>query len=449
MKRSIARGIGPGGALSVTSLAVTSLSVAFLAVAFLAVAGCSGPGADGPSSSGRAAVTFWGWAPGYADAVEAFNRSHLDIEVTYQAVRPGAEGGYQKLLDAVKAGNAPCLAQIGYETLPSFAAQGALLDVGEHRTIAQQAAFPEAAWSAVTVEEQVHGVPVDMGPMALFYNKKVFDALGLEVPTTWAEYRTAARTIHASDPRRFISSPYMTYDYAGLARQAGASWFGVKDDVWQVTMASRANEKVAAYWQSLVDEGLISSAPMYDRSWYEGLGDGDIATVVGAVWQAGVIKSGAKDGAGQWAVAPMPQWDEGQIEVGNAGGGATAVLKGCENPAAAWEFAHWMSTDRDAFGVLVEKAARYPAATDLLDLPQLAAADPYFGGQKIYDVFSAASHQVNPDWTWGPLMTKTATDLDDGLRTAWSGQGTIYGALRDTQDRTVAAMREQELEVTS
>ena len=51
--------------------------------------------------------------------------------------------------------------------------------------------------------------------MALFYNKKLFDSLGLKPPTTWAEYRAAGEKIHASDPKRFISSPYLDYDYAG------------------------------------------------------------------------------------------------------------------------------------------------------------------------------------------------------------------------------------------
>ncbi|MFR9794415.1 ABC transporter substrate-binding protein [Streptomyces sp. MS06] len=415
----------------------------------LAATACSGDAGGGASpESGKSSITFWGWAPGYADAVEAFDASHPDTRVTYQAVQPGAKGGYQKMLNAVKAGNAPCLAQLGYETLPSFAAQGALQDVSGEVSAADQADFQEAAWNAVTLGKQVFGAPVDTGPMALFYNKKVFDSLGLKPPATWAEYRTAAEKIHASSPKRYISSPYLDYDYAGLAWQAGADWFATKGDAWQVTMDSAANKKVADYWQGLADDHLISSAPMYDQAWYTGLGDGDIATVVGAVWQAGVIKGGAKNGAGQWAVAPMPQWDAGNLRTGNAGGSATAVLKGCDDPKAAWEFAHWLSTDREAYGTLVEKAALYPAAEKLLDLPQLAKGDAYFGGQNIYKVFADAASQVRTGWTWGPLMTRTAADLDDGLGKAWAGKGTIAGALGTAQKQTIAEMEKQGLSTT-
>ncbi|MGW0067681.1 ABC transporter substrate-binding protein [Streptosporangium sandarakinum] len=416
----------------------------------LVLAGCSdtGPGATGATGGGgKATVTFWGWAPGYEDAVKAFNDGHPDIQVTYQQIQPGAKGGYQKLLNAVQAGNAPCLAQLGYETLPSFAAQGALQDVARYAT-ATEDEFQQAAWKAVSLGDAVYGAPVDTGPMALFYNKELFDSLGLKPPATWEEYRTAAEKIHASGPDRYISSPYMDYDYAGLAWQAGAGWFGVDGDSWKVTLNSEANKKVADYWQGLIGKGLISGAPMYDQAWYGGLGDGGIATVVGAVWQAGVIKSGAKDGSGKWAVAPMPQWSAGEAKAGNAGGSSTAVLKGCKTPEAAWKFAHWMSTDRDAYGTLVDKAALYPAAKALLDLPQLTADDPYFGGQKIYKVFAEESAKVDTGWTWGPIMTKTTADLNDGLGRAWAGKGTITDALRTAQEKTVAELNGQGLKVS-
>lgn len=424
----------------------TVATAGVLGLGLAAIAGCGG--GESKEGDGKASITFWGWAPGYADAVKAFNAAHPDIEVTYQEVQPGAKGGYQKMLNAVKAGNAPCLAQVGYETLPSFAAQGALQNVAKYAND-DKGDFQEAAWKSVTLGENVYAAPVDTGPMALFYNKELFDSLGLEPPTTWEEYRAAAKKIHASDPDRFISSPYLDYDYAGLAWQAGAPWFGINGDAWEVSLASEANEKVAGYWQGLVDDGLISDAPMYDQSWYTGIGRGEIATVVGAVWQAGVIKGGAKDASGKWAVAPMPQWTEGGDEVGNAGGSSTAVLKDCESPEAAWEFAHWMSTDREVFGTLVEKASLFPAATSLLDLPALTSGDPYFGGQKIYEVFAEAAPRVNTDWTWGPVMTKTTADLNDGLGKAWAGKGTISDALGTAQDKTVTALEKQGMQVSS
>lgn len=429
MKRSIKRAAAVAGAVSIG----------------LALAGCGGAGA--PEASGPAKVTFWGWAPGYADAVDAFNISQDDIVVTYEEVSPGSRGGYEKMLNAVTAGNAPCLAQVGYETLTSFAAQGALEDVSEYAA-ASEDEFTPATWSSVTVGDAVYGAPVDQGPMALFYNTEVFDSLGLSVPTTWEEYRQAGEAIHAADPNKYLSASYLNYDYAGFDWQAEAPWFGVEGDSWNVSIDSADGQKVADYWQGLTDEGLISPAPMWDQSWYTGLGDGSIATHVGAVWIAGVFTGSVPDGAGKWAVAPMPQWKAGDDKVGNVGGSSTAVLKGCDQPEAAWDFAHWMSTDPDAYSGLIEAAAVYPAANDLLDLPALTEPDPYFGDQVIFDVFADASEKVTTGWTWGPNMPETVGFLDDSLAKAWSGQATFTDGLAATQQQTVDALDAQGLSVT-
>jgi len=267
------------------------------------------------------------------------------------------------------------------------------------------------------------------------------------VPTTWDEYQAAARQIHAADPSKYISATYLNYDYAGFDWQAEAPWFGVDGDAWQVSIDSPEGEQVAAYWQGMVDEGLMSPAPMWDQSWYTGIGDGSIATHVGAVWIAGVLKGSAPDGAGKWAVAPMPQWNAGDDVTGNVGGSGTAVLKGCENPEAAWDFAHFMSTDPETFGALVETAGLYPAAIELLDLPVLSEGDDYFGGQKIYEVFADSSAQVAQGWVWGPTMPETVGYLDDALSKAWAGDGTIADALVSTQQKTVAGLEAQGLSV--
>lgn len=432
MNRSVLRAAGAAGILAL-GLAMTACS--------------AGGGASAASNQKKESLSFWGWAPGYGTAVAEFDKTHPDIKVTYQEIQPGSKGGYQKMLDAVQAGDAPCLAQVGYETLPTFESQGALDNVAKYAD-ADEKQFASWTWKAVSQGDAVYGAPVDTGPMAMFYNKKVFASLGIAVPTTWAQYEAAAEKIHASNPDMYISSPYMDYDYAGFDWQAGASWFSTSGGKWHVTMDSAAGTKVADFWQGLAADKLLSPAPMYDQSWSTGLGDGDIATVVGAVWQAAGIEAQASS-AGDWAVAPMPQWSAGQDAVGNVGGSSTAVLKGCKAPQAAWTFADWMSTNRTAYTGLIKSASLYPAATSLLNLPILQKGVSYFGGQKIFDVFAKASSHVKDNWTWGPTMTQTATDLDDQLSAAWAGNGTVAGAFQTTQQKTIASMKSQGLSVAN
>ena len=61
------------------------------------------PAASSSEAAKPAELTFWGWAPGYADSVKAFNASQSDVVVKYEEIQPGSRGGYEKMLNAVQA----------------------------------------------------------------------------------------------------------------------------------------------------------------------------------------------------------------------------------------------------------------------------------------------------------------------------------------------------------
>ncbi|MEY9936560.1 sugar ABC transporter substrate-binding protein [Streptacidiphilus sp. MAP5-3] len=425
-------------------------TAALTAAALTALAACgsgSSAGGAGGSSGKPVNITFWGWAPGYDKSVALFNATHHDVHVTFQQTASGSGGGYAKMLTAVKAGSAPCLAQVGYETLPTFAAAGALQDVSTYAN-ASRGEFVPWTWNQVSIDGQVYGVPVDTGPEAMFYRTDLFAKYKLPVPTTWAQFESDAEKFHAADPANYLTTtPQDAYDLAGLAWQNGAKWFGTAGDQWQVSTTDAATQQVAAYWQTLLDRHLAKSEPTLDVAWFDDLNAGHVATLIGAVWNAPLIAQNLPKLAGKWAVAPMPQWTAGAKAAGNNGGSATAVLKGCDQPQAATEFATWMSTDNASVTNLIENTGIYPAATSGLDLPAANATSAYYGGSDIYPVFKEAAAQVNTSWQWGPTMDQVESDFTDVLKQAGAGQGTIPNGLSTVQSKTIAAMKNQGLSV--
>ncbi|WP_370146379.1 extracellular solute-binding protein [Streptacidiphilus sp. EB129] len=427
------------------------------AVLATVVTGCSSSGSGGTASAGSGGsgggvvkLDFWGWAPGYDASVALFDKTHADVQVTWHQVASGSKGGYTKMLTAAKAGNAPCLAQVGYETLPSFAAAGALQDVTQYAA-GSRSQFADWTWNQVSIQGKVYGAPVDTAPMALIYRKDLFAKYGITTPpVTWDQYAADAARVHAANPNAYLGAlGNDAYNYAGLAWQAGGKWFGTAGDQWQVGIDSPANQKVASFWQGLIDGKLLKSDPSYDPSLYKDMSNGTVLADVNAVWDTPIVASSVdKSTAGKWAVAPMPVWDASNPVYGNDGGSATAVLKGCANPKQATEFAMWMSTDQSSLTNLIKVTGIYPAATAGLSNPVLSAPDPFYGGQVVFDVFKAETAHIDTSWQWGPTMTQTSGDIADGLGAADTGGQKLPALLTAVQAKTVSGMKAQGLSVS-
>ena len=431
--------------------------VALLSV--LALAGCSASGSDAGDgvdaaacapANGPVTLEFTSWIPGIEDVVATWNDANPDIQVKVQTGPNGNSGTYQSFFSQLKAGNAPDLGQIEYDALSSFRVQDGLENLAAcEDVLAAEDEFIPWTWGQVTLgtSDGVYGVPQDSGPMALFYRSDLFEANGIEVPTTWAEFKEAAKKVRAAGGYITNFSTADINQFAGLVWQDGGHWFANDGDAWKVDLTGEASTEVAEYWQELLDEDLVATVPAWTEEWNNAYNSGQIWTWNSAVWGANSISSGAPDTAGKWSVAPSPQWEKGGQSAGNWGGSSVAVFKGTDHLYEAAKFALWLNTSDEALTALNKSANIYPATTDGLSLPALQEGVEFYGGQKIYDVFAEAATQVDPDFVWGPTMTQTYADVSDGFQKAVTGQGTLLDALTAAQGSTIDTLKAQSIPV--
>jgi multiple sugar transport system substrate-binding protein len=404
------------------------------------------------ASGGKVQLNFWTWVPGIKKAAEVWNEQNPDIQVRVKETPAGNAGTYQNMFNAVKANNAPDVAQIEYDSLPSFRLQDALANVAGCGVQERKADFVDWTYSQVSFNEEnaAYAVPQDTGPMAFYYRKDLFEKFGIEVPKTWDEYRAAAEKVRQEDPDAYITHfPQRdTNWFAGLAWQNGAKWFGLDGDTWKVSVNDDKTKQVADYWQGLIDDKLIATNLQgFSDQWNKALDEGKVLTWISAVWGNNTITTNAPSTKGDWAVAPMPQWEAGANAAGNWGGSSTAVFKSSKYPAEATKFALWLNTDPEALEILNKEGGLYPATNQGLSLPTLQEPLSFFGDQPIFDVFKQASGQVDPSFQWGPTMTQTYSDLADGFGKALNGSGTLSEAIDQAQTKTVGALKQQSLKV--
>ncbi|MFE7845869.1 ABC transporter substrate-binding protein [Microbacterium sp. NPDC057407] len=436
-----------------------AVGVALLTAGALVVAGCSASGGDSGGGTDAGAcepagedvtLTFTSWIPGIEDAVDIWNEANPDIQVEVQTGPSGNAGTYQNFFNQLEAGNAPDLGQIEYDALPNFRVQDGLENLAAcEDVVAAGDQFVDWTWGQVTLgtEDEVYGIPQDSGPMALFYRSDLFEQNGIEVPTTWDEYREAAVQIRELGGYITNFSQTDINQFAGFVWQAGGQWFANDGEAWTVELTDETSTKVADYWQDLIENDLVSTYPAWTDEWNNAYNSGEVWTWNSAVWGANSIASGAPDTAGNWRVAQGPQWEAGEAAAGNWGGSSIAVFKGTDHLYEAAKFALWLNTSEEALTSLNETAAIYPATTAGLQLPALQEGVEFYGDQAIYEVFAEAAGEVNPDFVWGPTMTQTYADVSDGFKAAVSGSGTLADALASAQESTIAALEAQSIPV--
>jgi len=391
------------------------LGVATVATAaLLLTAGCSASGGDS-ADGGTVELTYWAWAPALDEVVDIWNEQNPDIQVTVNK-QDGGDPAITKLLTAIKAGSgAPDLIQAEYQKIPTLVASDALADISEQGAGDLEGDFSAGTWSSVTLGgDGVYAIPQDSGPMMAYYREDILQQLGLSIPTTWDEYAQVAEALHAADPTKYLGT-FSANDagwFAGLAQQAGASWWANDGESWSVDIAEDPTEKVASYWGGLVESGAIDNAPMYTPEWNAGLNDGSQVGWISSVWAPGVLSGNAPDTAGKWTAAPLPQWDASKPADGNWGGSTTAVTTQSTKKEAAVEFATWLNTDPEAVAALADISGVYPAATDAAS-DALTTPPEFFSQQAdFYDIAAASSEAVQP-FTYGPNVNVAFSAYND------------------------------------
>ncbi|MFH9722774.1 ABC transporter substrate-binding protein [Streptomyces sp. NPDC017254] len=429
----------------------TSRVIAGTATALAVLTACGGSGDDTANKpTGPVTITFWGWAKGSKDVVDAFNASHTDIQVKFEEIPSGTAGGYAKISNAVKAGNAPDLVSIEYSSLPEFVSSGALQDIGGEFTEADRAKLLPQTVELTTLGGKSWAVPFDAAPQAFFYRKDLFAKYKVQVPTTWDEFKKAAEQVKKADAKARIGTffPDDPTTFEAMAWQAGAQWFKAENDTWKIDTTDAATTKVAGYWQGLLDAGLVHKNASFSPEWTGSLKNGTTIGYLGASWGAGVLKGTLPEQDGKWAVAPMPSWD-GKPASGMLGGTSFAVTKDSRQKAAAVTFAEWMSTTEDGIKARIASgtSSAFPAAAALRPVAKKAFDASYYGGQDIYALFEAAGASISPHWAWGPTTGTTNTTIKDHFGKIAQGGPGIADAVKAGHDATVTELTKRGLKV--
>jgi multiple sugar transport system substrate-binding protein len=414
--------------------------VGLAAIAVLAV------GAGTAASSVKVTnLTFWSWASGSQQAVDAWNKTHPTIQVKFEQI---PSGGYSQILDAFKAGNGPDTFNLGYDVEPSFVTDGVLADLTSYLTPNVRKDYLPQALTLSSLGGKTWGLPYDVGAQVMYYRVDLFKKYGLAVPKTWAEFQADAVKLKSEAPGVYMANYTVddTLVLAGLAWQAGGDWFSTKGDTWHVNFLDPASMKVANYWDNLNKQGLLDRVVSGGTADTADIANNKILTQISASWDAAYIPTSWPKQAGDWAAAVVPSFN-GKPASGMYGGSTVAVAKSSPNQSAAFQFAQWMTDSAAVVNARVSVGVSTPflASTLALKAAEHAFKSKYYAGdQNVYDVIAAAGASLKGSWTWGPTMLGTEQAIGDAIKT-----GNALAGLKAGQSDALKEMKALGLNVTT
>ncbi len=446
------------------------ISLTFAALATLSLAACSTTGSTGAEVDGGAAValasstsakcsphathlTFWGWPAGYNLAVDEFNKTHPKICV--QLENAGASTAeYVKLSDALKAkSGTPDVATIEYFELPSFEVTHSLVNLAKYGVSSAKKTEAPVAWSQVTQGSAQYAMPVDLGPLALYYNSAEFSSNGLTVPTTWSQFATTAATLHSKDPSAAITNfdPESTQDVLALMQEYNAFPFTYKGgDTIGIRFTGKSEMAFATYWQSLIDAHEVTTAADFSPAQWANLDSGANAARLSPAWGPVGMQLSIKNTIGDWRAAPMPQVKAGTDLSGNWGGSTLAVIKGTPHAKQAAEFVKWFGGSAASWKILSGPVAgAFPGYLPLLKSSAFQKQTlPISGSSTPNTVFAnAAQHMVDPQWP--PIMTAALTQWTSTFAGVSKGSETLPQAFKTFQNQLTSYAKSQGFTVTT
>lgn len=405
--------------------------------------------ANSQCKSSDVQLTIWAWVPGFSRAADAFNASHPGICATVQNVGAGVPE-YTKIADALKAGTgAPDVAEVEYAELPSYEITHSLVDLSKYGAGQYKSDFAPWAWQDVSNGSAVNSMPMDAGPLAFYYNSKLFAKYGLKPPATYAQMATEAAVLKKKDPSAYFTSidPTDLQTVIGLMAQDNAFPFSYKGGKnVTINFTGPAQMAFANYWQKLIDAHEVNTPT--GNTALEDRDRGVDAAWLAPAWGPSYFAPDVKATQGAWRAAPLPQWTAGANVQAIVACSTMAVFNQGAHAKQAAEFAEWVTTQQKSWNILVTSpSSLFPAF-----LPEANSAPfknitvPESGSSHPNAVWSQAEAGIHAQ-EWPPFLTAALTDA-----TTFSGfdngTETLQSALKKYQSQLVAYAKSEGFNVT-
>ncbi len=306
-------------------------------------------GLTATAAQAEVTLSLWTESATAPEGVFAREFSEMDNGITIDVREIRFDDLVADTLRAFATRTNPDLIAIDNPDHAAFSARGAFLDITDKvaaSDVIDADAIFEGPRSSLSWDGRMFGLPRASNTIALYYNKDLMAAAGLDPdspPTTWDEFLEAARAM--TDPAN---------DVYGVAFSARASEEGTFQFLPWAQMAGGSFEDINAegvaealeLWKTLLDEGLASPDTLTRGQWDSTgtFNGGNAAMAISGPWELGRM---AADAEFDWGVTLLPVKEEGGPRASALGDFNLAIFANTEHPEEAFVFLEYYQSQVD------------------------------------------------------------------------------------------------------
>jgi len=354
-----------------------SIIVMLALIAPLALVSCGPESGAEPAARDGVELDFWSWrvedVAEYNELIRRFEAENPGIRVNFT---PYQATEYNTVLSAaVQGGNAPDIIHLrAYGGLEQYAAPGFLMRLDDKLPLRNR--FEEDTLRAVTSisDGNIYGVPFASQTLVIYYNSRMYDELGLEIPETWDEFLSNLQAMQDAGITPLANGSAEGWTLEVMHGVISPNFYGA-NEFFDAIMSGEAKFTDEAYRRSLAK--LLELRPYMPDGFtgvnYVGMQMGFINEMaghfIGGSWEAAYFNSQNPDL--EFGVFAGPVENQGDTRyVSSYADGSFGASATTQHPEEALKFLEFLSSQET--GQFFADELKLQS-----DIPGVTSNDPY------------------------------------------------------------------------
>lgn len=426
-----------------------ALLLALVMVMGFAACGGGEGGGEGGGNGKTTVITFAGWGSLaekkiFTSMIDQFEKTHPGVKVNYQHI-PGSQEDYLvKLISLLAANKMPDVFYIHSDEFYSWVDAGRLENLTPYMEASQVAANTQVWEKSLnifrydTATQQMgtgdlYGLPKDLGPWAMVYNKTLFEAKGVALPNpkepmTWSEFIDVCKQLTDGEG---INKVFGTANYTleSAVWSNGADY--LSEDHKTVTVDTPEFAEAMQWVADLALVHGVSPTPEEDSAsgWFQRWVNGKVGMAWMGPWDQATFWDSCSF---EWDIMPTPVSDKTGKGVSWLASAALCVSNTSKEKQLAYELAEFLSMDKDAQTYNYEAGQAVPNIIDMAKNDYMAMDKAPANKQVFIDIIeNAEKGQFKPTYftkntTWFSYFMSESSKV-------WTGEITAAEYVKQVQ----------------